>query len=450
MPMSESYLLKGAQVVSDGMQVQADVQISGGRIARVGRVPAAAGARVIDCGGLHLLPGLIDDQVHFREPGLEHKATIASESAAAVRGGVTSFLEMPNTSPATTTAAALDAKLARAAEVSCANYGFYLGATGANCKVLQEAAGMPACGIKVFLGSSTGDLLVTDEAELEKVFAAVPPGMVLAAHCEDDRRIRTRLAEHVARHGEQLPMRLHPEIRDHESCLAASRQAIRLAKKHKVRLHILHLSTAAELRELAADGFSGQKLITGEACVHHLWFCDEDYPRLGGLIKCNPAIKSAADRAALRAALTGGQIDVLATDHAPHLLSEKQGDYRRIAAGLPLVEHSLLMLLSLADAGVVQLTDIARLAAHNPAALFRIKDRGHIRRGYFADLVLVDTGARTRVRNREVSCKCGWSPLDGVELAGRIEAVWVSGRLAVDQGRLNEDGRGLPLHYGRA
>ena len=447
--MAASYLLRGAQVVSDGVQRQADVKIAEGRIEQVGTDLAANGAKTIDCAGLHLLPGLIDDQVHFREPGLEHKATIASESAAAVRGGVTSFLEMPNTSPATITAEALDSKLAQAARTSCANYGFYLGATGENCQVLRRAAQLPACGIKVFLGSSTGDLLVADEEKLEKVFAAIPAGMVLAAHCEDDERIRTRLAAHIAEHGEQLPMSLHPQIRDHESCLAASRLAIRLAKKHRVRLHILHLTTAAEL-DLFATGSLADKMITGEACVHHLWFCDQDYARLGGLIKCNPAIKTDADRRALRAALTGGQIDVLATDHAPHLLAEKQGNYKDIAAGLPLVEHSLLMMLSLVRAGVLELTDVARLAAHNPAALFDIKERGHIRPGCFADLVLVDLQAQTTVSNRDIHYKCGWSPLDQVQLAGRIESVWVSGRLAVSGGELAEDGIGLPLQYDRS
>ena len=447
--MAESYLLRGARVVAGERPQPADVRIAGGRIERIGSDLAASGARIIDCDGLHLFPGLIDDQVHFREPGMEHKATIASESAAAVRGGVTSFLEMPNTSPTTTTAAALDAKLARAAEVSGANYGFYLGATGSNCETLRAAAGLPACGIKVFLGSSTGDLLVADRERLEKVFAAVPAGMVLAAHCEDDRRIRQRLEDHVARHGERLPMRLHPQIRDHESCLAASRMAAELAARHGVRLHILHITTAAELDLLAGSGLEG-KTITGEACVHHLWFCDEDYPRLDGLIKCNPAIKSSADRAALRQALTDGRIDVLATDHAPHLLAEKRGDYRRIAAGLPLVEHSLLMMLTLARDGFLQLADIARLAAANPARLFGIRDRGRIERGCFADLVLVDTEGKTTVRNRDVRCKCGWSPLDGVQLAGSIKAVWVSGRLAVSDGDLDESVRGLPLQYERA
>ena len=438
--MAEGYLLRGAQVVSDGVQRQADVKIADGRIEQVGDDLAAAGARVVDCGGLHLLPGLIDDQVHFREPGMEHKATIASESAAAVRGGVTSFLEMPNTSPATITAAALDAKLARAAATSCANYGFYLGATGSNCQVLRAAAGLPACGIKVFLGSSTGDLLVTDESELEKVFAAVPPGMVLAAHCEDDQRIRTRLAEHIAEHGEQLPLALHPQIRDHESCLAASQLAIRLARQHKVRLHILHLTTAAELDLLDAGGLAG-KMITAEACVHHLWFCDQDYPRLGGLIKCNPAIKSDADRAALRAALTGGRIDVLATDHAPHLLSEKQGNYRAIAAGLPLVEHSLLLMLSLVRAGVLELIDVARLAAHNPGRPVRNKRARPHQAG-----LLCRSGAR-----RHPGANDGAQP--GSKLQVRLVAAGRGGAGRPDRGGMGvrpAGGVGRPPGRGRA
>lgn len=446
--MTAPYLIKDATVVSDGRTEQLDVRIEGGRIVEVGAGLTAAADTVFTATGLHMLPGLIDDQVHFREPGMNHKAEIATESAAAVAGGVTSYLEMPNTNPTTTTHQRLEEKLARASQVSAANYGFYLGASGNNDDEVAAAAETPACGIKVFLGASTGDLLVHEQDRLEAVFAAVPPGMVLAAHCEDHQRIVERTEQFLQEHNGDIALELHPQVRDGEACWLATTQAIELAGKHDTRLHVLHLTTAREL-ELFTPGSLADKQITAEACVHHLMFTDADYAELGGLIKCNPAIKTAHDRAALRAALRSGHIDVIATDHAPHLRTEKEGSYTEVAAGLPLVEHSLLVLLELVAEGVLNLPQVSQLGAHNPAQLFGITDRGHIRIGCYADLVLVDLNASTTPTDARVRSKCGWTPFAGHEFPARIEAVWVSGRLAFAAGEI-QPGTGMQLEYHRS
>ena len=445
--MKNKWLIRGATVVSDGREVVNDVLIADGKIAAVAHRLDATGAQLIDAGGLYLLPGLIDDQVHFREPGMTHKATIASESAAAVAGGVTSFLEMPNTDPPAVSGEDIARKLKIARQASRANYGFYLGANGSNGDAIGNA-GAEVCGIKVFLGASTGNLLVEDQQALEEVFAAVPTDMVLAAHCEDAARIRKREQRLLAQEAPDPPMAVHPLIRDRTACMNATVRAIDLARRHGTRLHVLHISTADEL-ELFATQDLAAKRITAEACVHHLWFCDDDYARLGGRIKCNPAIKTAADRAALRAALHTGAIDVIATDHAPHLLEEKTGDYAAVAAGLPLVEHSLLVLLELVRQGCLGLADVARLAAHNPARLFGIADRGYLRAGQHADVVLVDTGVTTTISDAKVSYKCGWSPFSEVTFGASIQAVWVSGQLACQDGQYNEGVRGSQLRFAR-
>ncbi len=446
--MDERWLVRGATVVSDGAAQAADVRIAAGRIAAVGPHLDREGAEEVDAAGKFLLPGLIDDQVHFREPGMAAKGCIATESAAAVAGGITSFLEMPNTDPPTVDAHALAAKLETAAADSRANYGFYLGATGTNCDQVARAGGLGACGIKVFLGASTGGLLVKDQSLLEEVFAAVPPGMVLAAHCEDADRIAGRQERLVREGGGDIPMSMHPVVRDAEACLMSTRRAIDLARRHGTRLHVLHLSTAVEL-DLFEPGPVQGKQVTAEACVHHLWFCEDDYGRLAGRIKCNPAIKSASDRAALRAALGDGRIDVVATDHAPHLLEEKQGPYASIAAGLPQVGESLLVLLELHRMGVLALTRVAELAAHNPAALFGIRDRGHIRPGQHADLVLVDLSKPTHVSDESSLCRCGWTPYDGQAFGSSVEKVWVGGRLAASGGKVAEAMHGSRLEYAR-
>lgn len=444
--MTATYLIRGATTVSAGKTQVQDVRIADGKIVEIGTHLTAAADEIFAAEGLHLLPGLIDDQVHFREPGLTHKAELATESAAAVAGGVTSYLEMPNTNPTTTTAANLAAKLARAREVSAANYGFYLGASGENTEEVAGARDAGACGIKVFLAASTGDLLVHEPDRLAAVFAAVPDGMVLAAHCEDQARIVARTKE-FAHHGE-ITVDQHPQIRDAHSCYLATSQAIELAHQHNTRLHVLHLTTAREL-DLFTPGDLGNKLVTAEVCVHHLHFCDADYADHGGRIKCNPAIKTAADRAGLRAALTNGRIDVIATDHAPHLLEEKHGAYAEIAAGLPLVEYPLLVLLELVDHGVLELPRLVHLAAHNPARLFGIENRGYIKEGYYADLVLVDLQQTTTVTDASSRSKCGWSPFAGHTFPAAIEAVWVSGRLAFSGSEVLP-GTGMQLSYAPA
>ena len=434
-------------MASDGAERVADVRVAGGRIEGVGEGLSAAGAEEIDAGGMVLLPGLIDDQVHFREPGLTHKACIATESAAAVAGGVTSYLEMPNTDPPTVDGGALAAKMAVAREGSAANYGFYLGATGENDAEVAAARELGACGVKVFLGASTGNLLVEEQDALERVFAAVPKGMVLAAHCEDAGRIRERTKGAMERYPDgDVPMSEHPVIRDSAACVDSTRRAIDLARRHGTRLHVLHLTTKEEM-ELFEGGPPEGKLVTAEACVHHLWFTDDDYKSLGGRIKCNPAIKAAADRDAVRRALADGRIDVVATDHAPHLLSEKEGAYADVAAGLPLVGESLLVQMELVRMGHIGLADIARLSAHNPARLFGIKDRGHVREGMHADLVLVDPGGRTVVSDAKARYRCGWTPFNGVTFSSRVDRVWVSGELAYANGKLDDSVRGHGIQY---
>ncbi len=443
----DRWLIRGATVVNDGQAQVSDVLIDAGRIVAVGLGLDDTGAQVIDAGGLHLFPGLIDDQVHFREPGMKHKATIATESAAAVAGGVTSYLEMPNTEPPAVTAKQIKHKLSIAKKDSMANYGFYLGANGTNEDEITNS-GTDICGIKVFLGSSTGSLLVDDQQALENVFAAVPANMVLAAHCEDAARIRAREQNILADLRPDYTMEIHALIRDRTACLNSTQRAIDLAKRHNTRLHVLHISTADELKLFEARDLAAKR-ITAEACIHHLWFCDADYAKLGGRIKCNPAIKTAADRGALRRALHSGRIDVIATDHAPHLLAEKKGDYRAVAAGLPLVGHSLLVLLELVRQGALAFVDVARLGAHNPARLFNIADRGYLRAGQYADAVLVDTDATTYVADATVKYKCGWSPFAGVKFGSQIKAVWVSGQLAWRDGRYDDNVRGGQLSFAR-
>ena len=445
-------LIKDARVVTADAVAEADVLVEGGRIARVeAGQAAAAGDELVEARGRVLLPGLIDDQVHFREPGMLHKGCIATESRAAVRGGITSFLEMPNTVPPTADGPALAAKLAVAAADSAANYGFYLGATGANGAELRRAAEHGACGIKVFLAASTGPLLVAEPERLEEAFASVPPGMVLAAHCEDQPALAASQAHYAAEYGRLAPMALHPGLRDEDACLAATCRAMELARRHGVRLHVLHLTTAKEL-ELFEAGPLAAKRITGEACVHHLWFSDLDYAAYGGKIKCNPAIKSRADRAALRAAVRDGRVDALATDHAPHAEHEKRGRaYGGVAAGLPLVQHSLPLLLELVKQGELDLPAIARLGAQQPAELFGIEERGAVKEGWHADLVLADLDQGAAVTRDSLEYKAAWSPFEGESFSASVQEVWVSGVRKVRDGRLVADAPpGERLTYRRA
>ena len=446
MMMRASHLIRCPTVVNEGVERVADVLVEDGVIVDVGEGLDANGAEVVDATGLVLLPGLIDDQVHFREPGLTHKGCIATESAAAVKGGVTSYLEMPNTNPATIDGEALAGKLALAGRDSVANYGFYLGATGHNNEQVARARELGACGVKVFLGASTGNLLVDDQKLLEEVFASMPRDMVLAAHCEDAPRIAERQSEILQEHGGDVPMSMHPVIRDVKACVDSTARAIELARRHSTRLHVLHLS-CAEVVKLFEPGDIAGKSVTSEACVHHLWFCAEHYQTLGARIKCNPAIQQAGDRAALRAALREGVIDVVATDHAPHLLHEKEGPYPDVEAGLPLVEHSLLVLLELVRLGELSLCDVARLGSHNPARLFGIKGRGFIKPGQSADLVAVDLEGVTRPEDRTAAGRCGWTPFAGATFSSRIEHVWVNGQHVIKHGRPDRTARGSALTF---
>ena len=416
--------LVNAQLVNEGRIVAADVLIRGERIERIGPGPVPAGTTTIDLAGKHLLPGLIDDQVHCREPGLTHKATLATESLAALCGGVTSFLDMPNTQPPTTDRAALADKRRIAAATCHVNYGFYLGATNTNLEEIKRVGPEDACGVKVFMGASTGNMLVDDPATLEGIFASAR--VPIAAHCEYSPLIWENEKRYRERYGENVPIEAHPLIRSAEACYRSSSLAVGLAKRHGARLHILHLTTAREL-ELFEPGPIEPKRITAEVCTHHLWFDESSYATLGTKIKCNPAIKTTADRDALRAAVNSDLIDVIATDHAPHTLAEKARPYFEAPSGLPLVQHSLLMLLDQHAQGLFTLPKIVQKAAHNPALLFGIAERGFIREGYYADLVAVDLGATTRVDGKQVLYKCGWSPFEGTEFRGRIALTVLNG-----------------------
>jgi len=440
-----SLVLRNGRLVSDGQIVEADLLIEGERIARIGPAAAPAGAEVIDLDGRYVLPGLIDDQVHFREPGQPAKGTIESESRAAIAGGVTSFLDMPNNSPPAVTLDAVAAKRASAARTSYANHGFYLGATNTNLDEIRRASAAEVCGIKVFMGASTGNMLVDDSATLERIFAEAQ--VPVAAHCEDTPMILAAERRFRERYGDDVPIAAHPEIRSAEACYASSSRAVELARRHGTRLHVLHLSTEREL-ELFEPGPMDGKRITAEVCVHHLWFEQSAYARLGARIKCNPAIKTIRDRDALVRAVVEDRIDVIATDHAPHTLEEKGRGYFEAPSGLPLVQHSLAMLLEQHRAGLFGLTTIVEKAAHNPARLFRIVDRGFIREGYYADLAVVDLGATSTVTTDSVLYRCGWSPLEGTTFHSAVQLTVLNGRIAYRNGVVSPERLGRPLEFG--
>ena len=419
-----SLLLANAQIVNEGRIVAADVLIRGERIERIGAGSVPAGTPTVDLAGYHLLPGLIDDQVHCREPGLTHKATLATESLAALCGGVTSFLDMPNTQPPTVDRAALAAKRRIAAATCHVNYGFYLGATNSNLEEIKQVGPADACGVKVFMGASTGNMLVDDPAALEGIFAEAR--LPVATHCEYSPLIRENEQRYRERYGDAVPMAAHPDIRSAEACYRSSSLAVSLAKRHGTRLHVLHLTTGREL-DLFERGPIERKRITAEVCAHHLWFDESSYATLGAKIKCNPAIKTSVDRAALRAAVVDDRIDVIATDHAPHTLEEKAHSYFEAPSGLPLVQHCLPLLLEQHAQGLYSLPKIVEKAAHNPALLFGIVERGFVREGYFADLVAVDLGAETRVDAAQVRYKCGWSPFEGQTFRGTVALTVLNG-----------------------
>jgi len=442
-PMST--LIRNARIVNKGKITEADILIRNGRIEKIAPRITAPVNQEIDVKGNYVLPGIIDDQVHFREPGLTHKATIASESRAAVAGGVTSFMEMPNVNPPTVTQALLEEKYQIGARTSLANYSFFMGATNDNLEEVLRTNGGNVCGIKIFMGSSTGNMLVDSPNTLERIFAESP--LLIATHCEDEATVRHNLEEYKAEFGDRLTAEFHPKIRNVEACLRSSSMAVDLAKRHGTRLHILHISTRDELDLFDNTIPLEQKRITAEVCVHHLYFSADDYARLGNDIKCNPAIKSAEHRDALLPALLDNRLDVIATDHAPHTRAEKDQPYLLAPSGLPLVQHSLPVMLGFYHAGRISLERIVEKMCHAPATLFRIQDRGFLEEGYWADLSIVDVNKEWTVQKDNILYQCGWSPFEGNVFRGQVLSTMVSGHLAWHDGKIVEGKMGERLLF---
>lgn len=439
-------LIVNAKIVNEGNVMEGDVLIREDRIERIGSSLSTPG-RVIDAKGKFLLPGIIDDQVHFREPGLTHKATIYTESRAAVAGGVTSYMEMPNTVPPTFTQDLLEQKYQIASRTSLANYSFYIGASNDNLEEVLKTNLERVCGLKIFMGSSTGELLVDDPKILEGFFSRFPG--LIATHCEDEPTIRKNSESFREKYGENIPPEYHPLIRSEEGCYTSSSMAVALAKRHDTRLHVLHISTAKEVSLFSNALPLSQKRITAEACIHHLWFNDADYQRLGLKIKWNPAIKTAADQAAILKAVLDNHIDVIATDHAPHTLEEKQNTYFKAPAGGPLIQHTLVAMMAFVHQGKISIERVVEKMSHNPAILFGVKERGYVREGYFADLVLVDPHSPWKVDRSTLLAKAGWSPFEGLEFESRVTHTFVSGHLAFENGKLNDQKLGVRLAFHR-
>jgi len=441
-----STLITQAKIVNEGKTIEADLLIKDGIIDKISPKLTVKADRVIDAQGLHLLPGLIDDQVHFRDPGFAEKGSIATESRAAVAGGITSFMDMPNVKPATTTLAKLEEKHQLAANTSWANYSFYLGATNDNLEEIKALDANQTCGVKICMGASTGNMLVDREQALTDVFRHSP--VLIATHCEDTPMIQAQEALFRQKYGDAVPMSAHPDIRCREACYQSSSFAVALAKKTGANLHVLHLTTAEEMA-LFESGTVAGKQITAEACVHHLWFSADDYEQKGTLIKCNPAIKTAADREAIRQAVRTGQIDIIATDHAPHTWAEKQSSYFQAPAGLPQVQQSLTALLDLVKQGVFDLETIVQKTSHNVAIRYQIANRGFIREGYAADLVLVDLNHPHIDTQQDNLYQCGWSPWEGQSFSSSVISTFVNGNLKYHQGQLGHFTPGQRLQFTR-
>lgn len=441
------YIIRNARIVNEGNISESDVLIRKGRIEKIADSVHAAGAMEIDAAGLFLLPGAIDDQVHFREPGLTHKGEIHTEARAAVAGGITSYMEMPNTVPSAVNVEKLEEKYSRAAQVSLANYSFYMGTTNTNIEEIKRVNPATVCGVKIFMGSSTGDMLVDDPKALENVFRYSPT--IITTHCEDDPMIKRNAARFREQYGDAITPSMHPLIRSEEACYASSSFAVGLARQTGARLHILHISTAKELDLFTNTVPLKEKRITAEACIHHLWFSDADYAAKGNLIKWNPAVKTAEDRAAIRQAVLDGRIDVVATDHAPHTLDEKSAPYFNAPSGGPLVQHALLAMLDFVQQGWISIEKVVEKMAHAPAELFNVQERGYIREGYYADLVLVDMEQPTSVTKESLLYKCRWSPFEGHTFASSIRKTFVNGHLVYNEGVLDESVKGMRLSFSR-
>jgi dihydroorotase len=443
-----AYLIKNATIVNEGASFLSDILIENGIIKKISDSIALDSIPVIDAEGKYLIPGLIDDQVHFREPGLTHKATIGTESRAAVAGGVTTFIEMPNTVPQATTQKLLQDKFDIAEKTSFVNYSFMFGGTNDNLEELLQTDPKTVAGIKLFLGSSTGNMLVDNLDVLEKIFSSTQ--LIISVHCEDEATIKKNTAHYKALYGENIPIELHPVIRSEEACYLSSSKAIALAKKTGARLHVFHLSTAKETALFRNDIPLEEKQITAEVCVHHLWFSDEDYKEKGTHIKWNPAVKTAEDRQGLWDALLDDRIDIIASDHAPHTLEEKSNSYLSAPSGGPLVQHTLLALLEKVKEQVFSIEKLVEKACHNPAKIFQIEKRGFIREGYFADLVLVDMNAAQTVCKENILYKCGWSPYEGITFSSSVTHTFVNGVLIYNQGVFNTSTKGKRITFNRA
>jgi dihydroorotase len=440
-------ILKNAKVVNENRTFETDVLLEGDYIARMDADISDANASVVDLNGDVLLPGIIDDQVHFREPGLTHKGTIATESRAAIAGGITTFMEQPNTNPQTTTLEKLEEKFSIASKDAFANYSFLFGGTNDNLEELKRLDKNACSGVKLFLGSSTGNMLVDDESVLEKIFSNTE--MVISAHCEDEGTIRANMAKYQEMYGDDIPVEMHPIIRSAEACYLSSSKAIALAKRTGARLHVFHVSTGIETDLFTNEIPLEKKKITSEVCIHHLWFSDEDYAKKGTLIKWNPAVKTKQDREKLWGALLDDRIDVVATDHAPHTLEEKNNPYSKAPSGGPLVQHALLAMLEKEQEGKISFGKMVEKMCHNPAKLFDIDRRGFVREGYYADLVQVTRNSKNEVKKDNIFYKCGWSPFEGTTFGSKVARTFVNGHLAYENGRFSEKKNAKRLTFNR-
>lgn len=445
-----NYLINNASLVNEGAEFTANLLVKNKRIEKISGKPVTppAGTQVIDASGLWLIPGIIDDQVHFREPGLTYKADIFSESRAAAAGGVTSYMEMPNTVPQAVTIEELEKKYDIASRKSLVNYSFYLGATNNNVEEVKKIDPVNICGLKVFMGSSTGNMLVDNQKSLEAIFSQSP--VLIATHCEDESTIRNNAREYQERYGENVPISAHPKIRTTEACFLSSSLAVSLAKKFNSRLHVLHLSTEKELELFRNDIPASRKKITAEVCVHHLWFSDKYYNEKGTLLKWNPAIKSETDRISLFKAMLNDTLDVIATDHAPHTLKEKENPYFTAPSGGPLVQHSLTAMLEFVHNREISIVKLVDKMCHKPAEIFQVSERGFLREGYYADLVLVNPSKIWKVEKSNLLYKCGWSPFEETIFKSRVEKTFVNGELVYDKGKLSESGAAMRLKFDRS